>query len=383
VRAITRVSTLLTIFVLIISATPSHVAAQVHQAKIAELRHAPGEIFLTKRGLRPDTQGRYRMRLATRPFPIGDGTHGSLGGAGAAPEGNTPWSLDQPGRKTSATLNCGNDNLIDSTNSLVLSPGDAAGTIFGPVPGLSKLVVQNIRFGVLGLQAVYPGTMTADFWQAVGTDEWEFVVGTDITIPTDPGLVGDIYEVDVSSLGIVTANEMMVLLYDANPQTGIIVPAGDASPSCFNGVDFCSVLLPAGGATLYLYGLVDAAACPSAAGNIQLFDLVVEVDYFLDSPTDAPAPGRALVLHDAQPNPFNPSTSISYSIAKAAPVSLRIYDLAGRLVLTLVEGEMDAGNHTVRWDGRSQDGVAVASGVYLYRLEIPGFVETRRMVLLK
>jgi hypothetical protein len=99
--------------------------------------------------------------------------------------------------------------------------------------------------------------------------------------------------------------------------------------------------------------------------------------------TDAPSSGRAAALGAAHPNPFNPSTTISYSLSQAGNAQLIVYDLAGHRVKTLVSGHVDGGRHEARWDGRNDQGRRVASGVYLYRLVTGGFSETRRMVLLK
>jgi flagellar hook assembly protein FlgD len=64
-------------------------------------------------------------------------------------------------------------------------------------------------------------------------------------------------------------------------------------------------------------------------------------------------------------------------------VTLAVYDVAGRLVSVLVDGEMPAGSHEAVWDGRGAGGAAAASGVYFYKLAAPEFSETRKMVLLR
>ncbi len=102
-----------------------------------------------------------------------------------------------------------------------------------------------------------------------------------------------------------------------------------------------------------------------------------------DHPVDSPQHGDVARLLPARPNPFNPTTTIGYSLAADATVQLDIYDIAGRKVRTLVGGMTPAGKHEVTWSGRNDDGEAVASGVYLYRLRTDESVETRRMVLLK
>ena len=78
------------------------------------------------------------------------------------------------------------------------------------------------------------------------------------------------------------------------------------------------------------------------------------------------------------PNPFNATTSISFNLAEAAKVSLKVYDITGRLVTTLVEGQMDAGEHVVSWDASG-----VSSGVYFYKLTAGEYTATKSMNLLK
>lgn len=83
------------------------------------------------------------------------------------------------------------------------------------------------------------------------------------------------------------------------------------------------------------------------------------------------------------PNPFNPSTNIMYSVAKRSHVSLEVFNLLGQKVKTLVDVEMDAGSYPVTWDGDNDEGSAVASGVYFYKMVAGDFVQTRKMMLMK
>jgi hypothetical protein len=88
-------------------------------------------------------------------------------------------------------------------------------------------------------------------------------------------------------------------------------------------------------------------------------------------------------LYQNIPNPFNPSTTIRYSVSEAGHVSLKVYDARGALVRTLVDKEMASGNEQVMWDGKDARGHQVSTGVYFYRLEASGKVYTRKMMLLK
>jgi len=91
-----------------------------------------------------------------------------------------------------------------------------------------------------------------------------------------------------------------------------------------------------------------------------------------------------LILYANTPNPLNPRTTIRYELPERAPVTLRIFDLSGRLVDVLVEGEvLTAGTHTATWTGRDSQGRAMPSGTYFYRLEAGGYSETRRMTLIR
>jgi flagellar hook assembly protein FlgD len=87
-------------------------------------------------------------------------------------------------------------------------------------------------------------------------------------------------------------------------------------------------------------------------------------------------------LSQNYPNPFNPSTTIEFSIAKRSNVRLVIYDITGRIVRTLIDGqEFEPGLYRVQWNGKNDYGEYVASGIYIYRLRAGSFIATRKMVL--
>ena len=92
---------------------------------------------------------------------------------------------------------------------------------------------------------------------------------------------------------------------------------------------------------------------------------------------------RDMTLAQNYPNPFNPNTQIEFSLSEAGNVDLSVYDLAGRRVATLRQGHMDSGKHVVDWDGRTDDGVAAASGHYRYVLRTRQGQLARGMTLLK
>jgi len=110
-------------------------------------------------------------------------------------------------------------------------------------------------------------------------------------------------------------------------------------------------------------------------------DVRVESE-FVDNSDPAVSPIR-FSLNENYPNPFNPSTTISFSIPNAGRVDLAIFNLKGQRVKTLVKGELNQGQHSVVWNGQDESGRPVASGVYLYKLHGASEVMTRKMMLMK
>lgn len=106
-------------------------------------------------------------------------------------------------------------------------------------------------------------------------------------------------------------------------------------------------------------------------GSSQLVNNILALRNHNESPT-------SYKLYNNYPNPFNPKTSIKYSLGQASQVNISIYNITGQLVATLVNGFEDAGIHELIFDGGNY-----ASGVYFYKLETTNFIETKKMVLIK
>lgn len=92
---------------------------------------------------------------------------------------------------------------------------------------------------------------------------------------------------------------------------------------------------------------------------------------------------QSYALHQNAPNPFNPSTDISFNLSQPTFVTLSVYSVTGRMMTTLIQAQLDPGNHVVSWYGRDRFGREVGSGVYLYRMQTAHGVSTRKMVLLR
>ncbi len=100
-------------------------------------------------------------------------------------------------------------------------------------------------------------------------------------------------------------------------------------------------------------------------------------------PIAADTPPAATGLTGIFPNPFNPVTTIRFGLAEPGQVDLRIYDLSGRRVRTLVDGRLEAGAHELEWQGRDDAGHALASGVYFLRFKAGETNDTDKLILLK
>ena len=96
-----------------------------------------------------------------------------------------------------------------------------------------------------------------------------------------------------------------------------------------------------------------------------------------------PASRYAYSLSQNYPNPFNPDTDIAYSIRESGRVSVKVYNVRGQVVRTLVDRSMQAGEYTAHWDGTNKNGQLVSSGIYFCKLEAADFSATRKMILLK
>lgn len=116
------------------------------------------------------------------------------------------------------------------------------------------------------------------------------------------------------------------------------------------------------------------------------------VTHFSDFALATPVPTGILpgagpvtfALRQNVPNPFNPATTIEYDVPRGgADVTIAVFDVAGRLARTLVDGFVAEGPQEVTWDGRNDAGRPLPSGLYFYRMTAAGFAETRKMVLMK
>jgi len=124
---------------------------------------------------------------------------------------------------------------------------------------------------------------------------------------------------------------------------------------------------------------------PSASymqANLRIRAVVTSISGLVSVDRGAPIPDRFQLMQN-YPNPFNPSTTIRYSVPVQGRMRLRIFDVIGREVASLVDEIQSAGTYVVEWQGSDNAGRQLASGVYFYRLDGVGHTVTKKMMLLK
>ncbi|MGE5363442.1 MAG: alpha-amylase family glycosyl hydrolase [Bacteroidota bacterium] len=134
--------------------------------------------------------------------------------------------------------------------------------------------------------------------------------------------------------------------------------------------------------------------------NTQMYLNLAPGEFHIYTSVKLPAPEKGIVtgvertddgntviekfaLEQNYPNPFNPSTRISFSLPEGSAVTLRIYDILGREVRTLVNSELDRGSYSISWNGDDNFGNGVSSGIYFYRLDSKAFTSTKKMMLVR
>jgi hypothetical protein len=125
----------------------------------------------------------------------------------------------------------------------------------------------------------------------------------------------------------------------------------------------------------------------AATVRIKVLDLRnldnVKYEVVVTEEVEAPFVPNATALMQNFPNPFNPSTTLAFDVAQAGNVTIQVYDVSGRLVVTLLNAHKEIGRHRVEWNGKNASGSLVPSGIYFYRMRAAGFEVTKKMILVR
>jgi hypothetical protein len=241
-----------------------------------------------------------------------------------------------------------------------------AASRWGDFSGMSLCPVDESNFWVYNEYAGTRGTPTGS-GSTVEDGQWFTKVGTFTTCQP--------VAVAISS-------------FNASAKDGVVTLRGEFRSTL--GVDLVNVYRAAGNSS---FTRVDALSPTGttfsytdkvAAGNYRYQIGVVDRDgEYMSAIQTVSVKALAASLAQNEPNPFNPETTIRYTMTVPGNVLINIYDAGGRLVRSLVNGVKEAGSHNVTWNGVDNSGSPVSSGVYFYRLTAGKFSETKKMTLLK
>ena len=142
-----------------------------------------------------------------------------------------------------------------------------------------------------------------------------------------------------------------------------------------------SVLEISSGATVNVTSGADICA-DSIIGNINGDGTICGNPTAVESEEESSLPDE-YALAQNYPNPFNPTTTIKYSIPQSGKVTLKVYDLLGNEVATLVDEYLPAGTYEAEFSVGQDSSPDIASGIYFYKLQAESFVETKKMILMK
>ncbi len=250
-------------------------------------------------------------------------------------------------------------NLTTAIGDMETAYTDAAGRT--PTPSGAFL---NVGAGEIGGQTLVPGLY-----------KWT----TGVTISTDVTLSGGANDVWIFQIAgnLSEANGVKVLIGSAQAKNIFWQVAGQVTigtTADFKGVILCQTLIALNsGATLEGRALAQTAVT---------LDANAVTDPGVATGIASVVAPNGFALSQNYPNPFNPSTTIRYSLEKAGMVSLKVYNVIGQEVATLVNGLQQAGSYSVPFNTK-EGKTSLASGVYFYRLDAGSFISIKKMILMK
>lgn len=225
--------------------------------------------------------------------------------------------------------------------------------------------------GTGGGTGPHSGTWWA--WFGGTTDQETGSVDQDVTIPAGTANLSFYLEIPSAStsgfMKVIIDNDTLMTVTDADSQTYATYSQVNMDVSGY---------ADGGTHNLKFYSITNAG---SDVTNFFIDDISLDVVTGIDDQIVGVATDFALMQN--YPNPFNPSTTLSYQLPGTATVDLKIYNLAGQEIKTLVSETQTAGPHQVVWDGKDEAGRQVASGIYLYRLRAGDMAITKKMTMLK
>lgn len=206
---------------------------------------------------------------------------------------------------------------------------------------------------------------------------WESVIGK------SGGEYGRSYSLAIDSSGniyaggTISSNEGDILIVKYSAEGEIQYEKRYNSP--WNYEDYAQKILLDGKGNLYIWGVSYIDRSYQRACTL----LKYSIQYITNFEEKINASDKNLHLYQNYPNPFNPNTQIEFNISKTDLITLTIFDLLGREVITLINEEKKPGSYTVKWNGKNNYENEVSSGVYFYQLKASSLSQVRKLIFIK
>ncbi len=303
------------------------------------------------------------------------------------------------------TLDVHNNSITNNAQGIFIY-GDAGGTLGGPfaVPGGSvhcNIIVGNTEYGLKVDASATGGPLKAEknWWghasgpSGVGPGSGDAVTAN---VDYDPWLADDdiancdnLIPVELNSFGAQFNDGAVTLTWSTATETenlGFHIHRSMAREANYVQVTNEMILGAGNSAEAHSYSYIDKGV---KAGNTYYYKLQ-DVNFNGNAAFHGPISVTVEAveptnyeLAQCYPNPFNPETAIRFSVKQAGKISLKIYNLQGEVIRTLVDGEKSAGSYSIMWNGTNDQGIRVTSGTYLYTLKVNGFEETKKLTVMK
>ncbi len=245
---------------------------------------------------------------------------------------------------------------------LLLTSPDGATWAFEEWPGAFNTLGGTIKFieGITGSRWMSGAAGDGSCWDLGGT------------LITEPVADADSFLIGGAAIGSGLAAGPMQHMLSAHFTFGGVNPGDPVKQICID-----TSFYPPGGRLSFAVG--GPSIIPGFSGM-----MCYSVSYYpLDADDANPGISYSFNLDQNRPNPFNPATTVEYSLARKSHVNISIYNILGQKVITLVDGEQEAGQHHAVWEGHDGNGSQVASGIYFYKMEAGDYVQTRKMALMR
>jgi hypothetical protein len=308
------------------------------------------------------------------------GTVASFSSNGPTSDGRTKPDVSAQGISVYAALPSGTiTGSFGGTSAATPLTAGVAAMILSARPELTPVQVRDALRSTASISATPNNTIgwgIVNAYQAVLYHG--MVIGTDPEVAATPAMD---YTVGIHVVSKSVINKDSVRLFytinNGSTFTPLTMTLTETVDAATNSGKYTVTIPSPGSAPKFYVRAVDAANKPRTspfAAPSELYDAKSGATGVRPDPV----PPARFTLHQNYPNPFNPATVISYDVPSAGLVSLKVYDLLGREVRTLVNEVQPAASHSVVFDA-----AGLSAGVYLYRLQMDANVETRRMALVK